>query len=516
MADGDPLIIGDANTASNPGAETSLSRNDRTPITVFAARSLHAGDAIHAEAVDGYGVFSRSDTGTGVLGFSNTHDGMLAFSARHAGVVGNGTVVGVLGSALTGFGVVGGSSSGVGVEGDSDTSFGVRGSSLSSIGVAGSSDSSTGVFGESDTHDGVRGVSRTSFGVNGTSDSGTGVAGFSFTSFGVFGESDTSDGVRGVSRTGLGASGTSGGGIGVAGSSDTNFGVGGRSRTSFGVSGTSDSGIGVRGIGLSGGVFGQTASATAVFGIATGSAGFAGGFLGPVLVSGHLLVIGGLDVIGTKNFKIDHPSDPENKYLVHTCVESSEMKNVYDGAARLDEDGSAWVELPDWFEALNGDFRYQLTAVGGAAAGLHVAEEISGRRFKIAGGEAGMKVCWQVTGSRKDPWAAANPFEVEQEKREQERGRYLEPGLYDAPEEQRITVEPVAATLRAPRGSPTGHDAMDELRRRMEGVEPPSRATDVHLDQMDEARRLVEEQRRELAELLLRMDQQAEAPPETT
>ena len=272
----------------------------------------------------------------------------------------------------------------------------------------------------------------------------------------------------------------------------------------------------VGGIGLSGGVFGQTASATAVFGIATGSAGFAGGFLGPVLVSGHLLVIGGLDVIGTKNFKIDHPSDPENKYLVHTCVESSEMKNVYDGAARLDEDGSAWVELPEWFEALNGDFRYQLTAVGGPAPGLHVAEEISGRRFKIAGGEAGLKVCWQVTGSRKDPWAAANPFEVEQEKREHERGRYLEPGLYDAPEEQRITVEPVAATLRAATGSPTGQDAMDELLRRTEDVEPPSRATGVHLDQMDEARRRVEEQRRELAELLRRMNQQAQAPPETT
>jgi hypothetical protein len=372
------------------------------------------------------------------------------------------------------------------------------------------------VFGESDTHDGVRGVSSTSFGVNGTSDSGAGVAGFSFTSSGVFGESDTSDGVRGVSRIGFGASGTSSGGVGVAGSSDTNFGVGGRSRTSFGVSGTSDSGIGVRGIGLSGGVFGQTVSASAVFGIATGPAGLAGAFLGGAFVSGHLLVGGGLDVIGTKNFKIDHPSDPENKYLVHTCVESSEMKNVYDGAARLDEDGSAWVYLPEWFEALNRDFRYQLTAVGGPAPRLHVAEEIAERRFKIAGGEAGMKVCWQVTGSRKDPWAAANPFEVEQEKREEERGRYLEPGLYNAPEEQRIRVEPAATTLRVATGSATGQDAMDELQRRTEGVGPPSWATDIHLDQMDEARRLVEEQRRELAELLRRMNQQAEAPPETT
>jgi hypothetical protein len=57
---------------------------------------------------------------------------------------------------------------------------------------------------------------------------------------------------------------------------------------------------------------------------------------------------------------------------------------------------------------------------------------------------------------------------------------------------------------------------MDELRQRVEGLGPPSWATDIHRDQMDEARRLVEEQRRELAELLRRMNPQAEAPPETT
>jgi hypothetical protein len=54
-----------------------------------------------------------------------------------------------------------------------------------------------------------------------------------------------------------------------------------------------------------------------------------------------------------------------------------------------------------------------------------------------------MKVCWQVTGSRKDPWAAANPFEVEQEKPQDERGRYLHPDLYDASEEQRVRIAPV-------------------------------------------------------------------------
>jgi len=79
--------------------------------------------------------------------------------------------------------------------------------------------------------------------------------------------------------------------------------------------------------------------------------------------------------------------------------------------------------------------RYQLTALGGAAPNLHVAEEISENRFKIAGGDEGTKICWQITGSRKDPWAVANPFEVEQDTREEERGRYLDPSVYDAPDE---------------------------------------------------------------------------------
>jgi hypothetical protein len=128
---------------------------------------------------------------------------------------------------------------------------------------------------------------------------------------------------------------------------------------------------------------------------------------------------------------------------LHTCVESSERKNVYDGVVQLDANGTASVDLPGWFEALNGDFRYQLTAVGGAAPNLHVTEEVSENRFRIGGGEGGMKVCWQVTGSRKDAWAAANPFEVEEEKPPEDRGRYLQPDLYGAPEEQRVMRAPI-------------------------------------------------------------------------
>ena len=73
------------------------------------------------------------------------------------------------------------------------------------------------------------------------------------------------------------------------------------------------------------------------------------------------------------------------------------------------------VDLPEWFEALNGDFRYQLTTIGRPAA-VYVAKEIENHHFKIAGGRAGLKVSWQVTGVRHDAWAQEHPMQVETDK----------------------------------------------------------------------------------------------------
>lgn len=56
------------------------------------------------------------------------------------------------------------------------------------------------------------------------------------------------------------------------------------------------------------------------------------------------------------------------------------MKNIYDGTVVLDSNGEAMVELAEWFEALNRDFRYQLTCIGGFAPVL-IRDEISGGRF---------------------------------------------------------------------------------------------------------------------------------------
>jgi hypothetical protein len=109
------------------------------------------------------------------------------------------------------------------------------------------------------------------------------------------------------------------------------------------------------------------------------------------------------------------------------------MKNIYDGVVALDASGEAVVTMPEWFGALNRDFRYQLTCIGGFAP-VYIAEEVANNQFKISGGKPGMKVSWQVTGTRQDVWANAHRIPVEEAKRVDERGTYLHPELYGAPE----------------------------------------------------------------------------------
>lgn len=158
--------------------------------------------------------------------------------------------------------------------------------------------------------------------------------------------------------------------------------------------------------------------------------GTAGLFVGRVNVVGTLSKSGG-------SFKIDHPLDPANKYLFHSFVESPDMKNIYDGTVTTDADGLATVELPDWFQALNKDFRYQLTVIGQFAQAI-VAEEVNDNRFVIRTDKPNVRVSWQVTGIRQDAFANAYRIPVEQEKTADERGKYLFPELFGAAPDMRI------------------------------------------------------------------------------
>ena len=187
--------------------------------------------------------------------------------------------------------------------------------------------------------------------------------------------------------------------------------------------------------GSDGGAFGTVALASAngsnnAYGIytnATGGSttgheyalyGFGDGYISGILTKG-----GG-------GFKIDHPLDPENKYLYHSFVESPDMMNVYNGNVVLDENGEATVTLPDWFETLNRDFRYQLTPIGAPGPNLYIAQKIANNYFRIAGGQAGIEVSWQVTGIRQDAFANANRIPVEEDKQGTEVGTYLHPEAF--------------------------------------------------------------------------------------
>ena len=417
----------------------------------------------------GVGVLGSSGTGDGVQGRS-TKNGVHGISASptDSGVWGEnqGSGYGVAGSSVSWTGVIGtnggGSGNrpqfGAGVWGDSDFGFGVYGASKTNPGVQGVSAGFDGVHGESQAagHAGVFGSNTQSGdGVTGESANGVGVHGTATSGVGVEGESSSGPGVIGRTPNGNGVEGrSSGGGAGVLGvstASDTGVGVRGSSAgapvppfqyqaLSFvGVWGEVDSsrgGIADLGFGSQVGVFGDGGpKGIGVYGKG-GRPDFpealAGYFEGNCSIRDNLTKGGG-------GFRIDHPLEPAKKLFNHSFVESSARKNIYDGVAVLDDDGVAVVELPRWFQEINSDFCYQLTPIGAPTPRLHIAEEINENRFKIAGGSRGMKVSWQVTGIRIDPWARAHPMTVEEEKDASLQGRYLHAELYGQPEEESIS-----------------------------------------------------------------------------
>jgi hypothetical protein len=199
----------------------------------------------------------------------------------------------------------------------------------------------------------------------------------------------------------------------VIGGYGSNVGVSGRAQEG-------DTSIGVYGIGLNGTV-----------------ENWGGWFNGNVNVTGTVFE-------GAAASRIDHPLDPDNAYLCQAYVESPDMMSVHNGNVVLDGRGEATVEMPDWFEAANRDFRYQLTAIGAPAPNLHIAETLNGSVFRIAGGEPGMQVSWMVTGIRSDRFADANRVVVEKPKRSENVGKLMHPELYGRGDES--SVDPIRSS----------------------------------------------------------------------
>ncbi len=439
-----------------------------------------------------YGLYGRSDSpeGKGVLGWNAATTGATAYgvwgeAASNAGRAVFGDATATSGNT---FGVYGraASTSGTGVRGDasatSGATIGVHGSSASPLGTGVKGTGRYGVLGEgleygvvgstsadgftngvygvtnhsSGTGRGVYGlaVSPTAFGVVGFNAAGAGAA------YGVVGESASPDGVGVLGGGGTGVRGVTalGTGTGVRAENTATSGAGGGhalevvgnlpsgDSMTVDANGTSNAwAIRARSAGTSvlnaalttAGVSGSTISATV-----NSTSGRAGQFINSAPGGQAAQFIGNVDVSGTLSkgggsFKIDHPLDPANKYLLHSFVESPDMMNVYNGNITTDRNGYATVELPDWFETLNRDFRYQLTVIGTFAQAI-VSQKVAQNRFEIRTNVPQVEVSWQVTGIRQDAWAEKNRIPVELDKAPAEKGRFLHPEAHGQLADKRI------------------------------------------------------------------------------
>jgi hypothetical protein len=421
-------------------------------------------NASSGEAV-GLGGSSSSQTGIGIVGLSRGESGTSGkFSNISIGVLGSSIQtngIGIVGTADDGQGVVGANED-PNLSAGSFTNYDTTATGAG-IGVTGttSSPNGTGVYGFVNT--------ATAIGVTGDNNATSGL------SNGVYGLAASSSG-NGVYGLNTDTTGTGSGGAGMWGqtSSPNGFGVVGLNTAGgYGVYGSSATGVGILGVctptgsnicfnGIAGentstsgavnGVWGLTASpeGSAVYMVNTaggdllfGTEKDGGDSTFYVQAAGSGYFAGNLDVAGaitagTKDFKIDHPLDPANKYLVHASVESSEMMNIYTGNITTDGGGAATVQLPEWFEALNRDFRYQLTVMGQFAQAI-VSDKVANHQFRIKTDKPNVEVSWQVTGVRHDAFANANRLQVEEEKALADRGHYLHPELFGATKEARIS-----------------------------------------------------------------------------
>ncbi|MFC4261825.1 hypothetical protein ACFOWM_02950 [Ferruginibacter yonginensis] len=167
--------------------------------------------------------------------------------------------------------------------------------------------------------------------------------------------------------------------------------------------------------------------------------------------TGKVVVNGDFTAIGVKAFTMDYPLDPTNKILRHAAIESNEVLNVYSGNIQTDNNGKALVQLPEYFEKINKDFRYQLTVIGGTFAQAIISKEIANNTFEIATNQPNVKVSWEVKGVRNDARLQQFPFVAVEEKKAADKGKYIDPASYNQPESKRV-------------GSQSGASSLDEVK----------------------------------------------------
>ncbi len=156
--------------------------------------------------------------------------------------------------------------------------------------------------------------------------------------------------------------------------------------------------------------------------------------------TGQVVVSGDFTALGVKAFTMDHPLDPVNKTLMHAAIESNEVLNAYSGNVVTDASGKATVKLPDYFEAINKDFRYQLTVIGSFAQAI-INKEVSNNQFEIATNQPNVKVSWEVKGVRNDAHMQKTPFVAEKMKPVAQRGKYLDPAAHNQTADKGVSYD---------------------------------------------------------------------------
>lgn len=400
---------------------------------VFGESNSISGSGVYGLSEDSFGVqgeatattgfnigvygISASTGGRGVYGFSEATSGTTygvygqASSSSGYGVFGGGPSRGILAQSTGSTGIPIGlyarannaSNEGIGALGETTApnGYGLRGSNLAvtgGLGIGVRGDGGVGVYGEG------LGV-----GLQGVSYYNTGVYGFGQNE-GVLGR-----GTRGVTGS-IGVHGQSqnADGIGVLGSFHD---VGGTTGGPFyGIYGLVD-----------------VSGDRALIGDSDITSGTAYGVFGDTDGVGYAVYASGdFAVSGTKAFRIDHPLDPDHKYLMHYCTEGPEPLNSYSGTVTTKGDGYAWVELPNYFAEINRDIRYQLTVVdeSGEFTMAIVSKKVNGNRFQIRTSKPGVEVSWEVKGVRNDRYVQRYGAPVEVDKPMEEQGVYEHPELY--------------------------------------------------------------------------------------
>lgn len=273
-------------------------------------------------------------------------------------------------------------------------------------------------------------------------------------SVGVYADNVGFAGGVGIYASGWGSTSTgvsaNGGSYGVDASTTNGWGVRGTSNTSHGVVGMSDSAEAVVGVSVAANKAGSHGYNATVNGhggwfYAAATTGTGVGVIGQTASANGYGVqsFGRFMATGTKAFRIDHPLEPETKFLQHYCTEGPEPLNVYSGMIDTDNNGYAQVVLPDYFEAINRDARVQLTVDDDSEDFVmaKVVGGVKGNGFRIRTSKPGVKVYWEVKGVRNDKFIQEYGAPVEIQKTGREIGKYQHPELYGAPRSMSIAPQ---------------------------------------------------------------------------